>query len=565
MADVYRRIAAQGEDHVWIQLIPEHKALESARRLADPSLPLYGIPFAVKDNIDVAGLPTTAACPAFSYIANRTATVVRKLIDAGAILIGKTNMDQFATGLVGTRSPYGVPKNPFDSRYIPGGSSSGSAVAVSSGLVSFALGTDTAGSGRVPAAFNNIVGLKPTRGFFSTRGVVPACRTLDCVSVFALTCDDAAAVAQILAAYDPDDPFSRRDSTKSSFAMHRPSSFRFGVPDHAALEFFNDPDTPVLFDQAVEDLKELGGTVVPIDFAPFREAACLLYQGPWVAERLAALKSFFDSHADDTYQVTRRIIEGAKRFSAVDVFAAAYRLSELKRLTESIRDVVDVLTFPTAGTCFTIEAVEAEPVQRNTDLGYYTNFVNLLDLCATAVPSGFTRRGLPFGVTLASLAGRDGFVLGIADSLHRIRPIPMGVTEVPVPVCRATDESVVLAVVGAHLRGLPLNPQLLDHGALFLRQSRTAPAYRLYELPGSTPSKPGLVRVSDAGVSIEVELWEMKIERLGEFIARIPAPLTIGTVLLETGESVRGFLCEPFAVEAVNDISKYGGWRGFLK
>jgi allophanate hydrolase len=565
VADVYARIPAQGDDHVWIHLRPKGDAMESARALSDPSLPLYGIPFAVKDNIDVAGLPTTAACPEFSYTPARSAAVVDKLIGAGAILIGKTNMDQFATGLVGTRSPYGVARNPFDSRYIPGGSSSGSAVAVSSGLVSFALGTDTAGSGRVPAAFNNIVGLKPTHGFFSTRGVVPACRTLDCVSIFALTCDDAAAAARILAAYDAEDPFSRRDADDSRFVMQAPASFRFGVPDRAAMEFFGNSDTPVLFDRAIEELQELGGTAVTIDFGPLREAACLLYQGPWVAERLAALESFFPSHAAAIHPVTRGIIEGAKRFSAADAFAAGYRLAELKRLTEPIWDLVDALLFPTAGTCFTIEAVNAEPLQRNTDLGYYTNFVNLLDWCATAVPSGFNKDLLPFGVTLAGPAGEDGFVLGIADRLHRIKPMPLGATNATLPVCRASTGYVLLAVVGAHLRGLPLNPQLQDHSALFVRQSRTAAAYRLYELPGATPSKPGLVRVSDGGVPIELELWQMPIGRFGEFVANVPPPLSIGSILLETGESVAGFLCEPVAVEGANDISEHGGWRRFLK
>jgi allophanate hydrolase len=454
VAEVYARIAARADDHVWIHLVPEPDALERARRLFDPSLPLYGIPFAVKDNIDVAGLPTTAGCPLFRYTASHSAACVERLLDAGAILIGKTNLDQFATGLVGTRSPFGVPKNPFNQRYIPGGSSSGSAVAVSSGLVSFSLGTDTAGSGRVPAAFNNIVGLKPTRGSFSIRGVVPACRSLDCVSIFALTCDDAQAVAGVLAAYDPEDPFSRHDASKAGFDMPAPASFRFGVPDRAALEFFGNADTPVLFEQAVEDLKELGGIATAIDFAPLRESGCLLYQGPWVAERMAALKSFFDRHAADLHPVTRTILEGASRYSAVDAFEAGYRLAEIKRSTEPMWHAVDALLLPTAGTCFTIDEVLSEPVQRNTDLGHYTNFVNLLDLCATAVPCGFYPQGLPFGVTLIGPAGRDGLVLGIADRLHRVKSAPMGATGVPLSACRPTKDHIVLAVVGAHLRGL---------------------------------------------------------------------------------------------------------------
>jgi allophanate hydrolase len=563
VAEVYSRIAARGEDHVWIHLLPERDARERASRL-EPGSPLYGVPFAVKDNIDVAGLPTTAGCPAFRYTATCTAGAVQRLLDAGAILIGKTNLDQFATGLVGTRSPFGIPKNPFDDRYIPGGSSSGSAVAVSSGLVSFALGTDTAGSGRVPAAFTNIVGLKPTRGFFSTRGVVPACRTLDCVSVLTLTCDDANAVAEVVAAYDPEDPFSRQDSSKSSFEMRAPASFRFGVPDSVALHFFGDTDTPALFDRAVEDLKALGGSAVVIDFAPLREAACLLYEGPWVAERMAALKSFFDGHAADMHPITRTIIEGATRYSAVDAFEAAYRLAELRRRTEPMWDAIDVLLLPTAGTCFTIDKVAAEPIQRNTDLGYYTNFVNLLDWCATAAPSRFCPDGLPFGVTLVGPAGRDGFVLEIADRLHRVHTMPMGATGIPVPACRPTNDQVVLAVVGAHLRGLPLHPQLLGRGARFVRQCRTAPTYRLYDLPESVPRKPGLVRVSERGVAIELELWQIPMDGFGEFVEKIPAPLCLGSIVLETGELVKGFLCESAALQGAQDISHHGGWRAFL-
>jgi allophanate hydrolase len=433
VAEIYARIADRGDDHVWIHLVPQRDVLEQARMVFDARLPLYGIPFAVKDNIDVAGLPTTAGCPAFRYTPDRSAAVVERLLEAGAILIGKTNMDQFATGLTGTRSPFGIPTNPFDARHIPGGSSSGSAVSVSSGLVSFALGTDTAGSGRVPAAFNNIVGLKPTRGAFSARGVVPACRTLDCVSVFALTCDDAAAIAHVVAGYDPEDAFSRPDASKANFALHTPTSFQFGVPDSAALEFYGNPDTPILVAQTVEYLKELDGAAVTIDFSPFLEASSLLYQGPWVAERLSAIRSFFDRYAAEMHPVTRVVIESAERYSAVDAFQAQYRLAELKRVTEPMWETVDVLLLPTAGTCFTIDDVMTEPLKRNTDLGYYTNFVNLLDLCAVAVPAGFYSNGLPFGVTLIGPAGHDGLVLGIGDRLHRLKGIRMGASAIPVP------------------------------------------------------------------------------------------------------------------------------------
>jgi allophanate hydrolase len=563
IAEVYARTAARGEDHVWIHLVPQQDALDRVRALSGPDLPLYGIPFAVKDNIDVTGLPTTAGCPAFRYIAECTAPVVQRLLDAGAVLIGKTNLDQFATGLTGTRSPFGVPRNPFNYRYIPGGSSPGSAVSVSSGLVSFALGTDTAGSGRVPAAFNNIVGLKPTRGFFSTRGVVPACRTLDCVSVFSLTCDDAAAIARVLAAYDAQDPFSRRESSGAAFATESPHPFRFGVPDRAALDFLGDTHTPALFEQAIAHLEQLGGRASTIDFAPLCEAACLLYQGPWVAERLAALKSFFQDQAEDVHPVTRAIIEGARRYSAVDAFESVYRLAECKRRAEAMWDIVDVLLLPTAGTCYTIDEVAAEPIQRNTDLGYYTNFVNLLDLCATAVSAGASPNGIPFGVTLVGQAGQDGLALGIAGRLHRMQAGQMGATGIPVPACVPSEGQVALAVVGAHLRGLPLHPQLRARGARFIRACRTAPHYRLYDLPGMVPPKPGLVRVPNEGAAIEVELWDMPTDEFGEFVRTVSAPLTIGTVVLDTGEQVKGFLCESVATDGAEDVSAYGGWRSY--
>jgi allophanate hydrolase len=562
ISEVYARIAARGQDHVWIHLIPEHEAVERARALSDQH-PLYGIPFAVKDNIDVAGLPTTAGCPAFRYVAEATAPVVERLITAGAILIGKTNLDQFATGLTGTRSPYGIPTNPFDRRYIPGGSSSGPAVAVSSGLVSFALGTDTAGSGRVPAAFNNIVGLKPTRGFFSTRGVVPACRTLDCVSIFALTCDDAAVIAQLLAGYDCRDPFSRRDASDAAFAAVSPDSFRFGAPNAAALEFFGDANTPRLFEQAIANLEQLGGTAVTIEFALMREASRLLYEGPWVAERMAALRSFFRDHAEDAHPVTRRIIEGAGQYSAVDAFQSIYRLAEIKRRAEAMWEAMDVLLLPTAGTCFTIDEVAADPIQRNTELGYYTNGVNLLDLCGVAVPAGASPNGIPFGVTLAAPAGRDGFALAVASRLHRVQAGGLGATGNPIPVESALEGRVVLAVVGAHMRGLPLHPQLQAHGARFVRACRTASSYRLYELPHAQPAKPGLLRVSQGGSAIEAELWDMAAEEFGKFVGALPSPLAIGTLILDTGEQVKGFLCEFAAVEGAVDISAYGGWRTY--
>jgi allophanate hydrolase len=399
---LYRRIRKDGDPAVWIHLIPEEQAIAQAEAV-NVSLPLAGIPFAVKDNIDVAGVPTTAGCLAFEYVPGETAPVVQRLLDAGAILLGKTNLDQFATGLVGVRSPYGVPGCVFDAAYIPGGSSSGSAVAVASSLVTFALGTDTAGSGRVPAAFNNLVGHKPTRGLLSTRGVVPACRTLDCVSIFALTSHDAHEVLTVAQSFDEGDPFSRQAEVRSLPG----SGFRFGVPAPEQLEFFGDTAAARLFERAVEQLSGCGGTKVEIDFTPFREAAALLYSGPWVAERLAAIEALMKSNAGAIHPTVRTIIGGGERHTAVDAFRAEYRLRELQRAAEAEWKRMDVLLLPTTGTTYTRAEVEADPVRLNTNLGYYTNFVNLLDLCAVAVPAGFRPNGLPFGVTLMAPAFRD--------------------------------------------------------------------------------------------------------------------------------------------------------------
>lgn len=558
-------ISSQGEDHVWIHRLGRAELRDRARALEDGprDLPLYGIPFAVKDNMDVAGLPTTAGCPAFAYTAAETATVVTKLLNAGAILVGKTNLDQFATGLVGVRSPYGVPRNPFDARLIPGGSSSGSAVAVSAGLVSFALGTDTAGSGRVPAAFNNIVGLKPTRGLLSTYGIVPACRTIDCVSVFALTCENAEYVAHVAAGFDPTDPFSRRES--GHFESAGLQAFEFGVPDQASLQFFGDVERPVLFANAVAALEELGGKPVIIDYAPFREAANLLYSGPWVAERAVALRAFLATQAGNAHPITRKIIEGAGSYSATDTFEAIHCLAALQRRIEPVWERIAVLLLPTAGTVYSVAQVEADPIQLNSNLGHYTNFVNLLDCCAVAVPAGFDSRGAPFGVTLVARSQRDGVALAIAGRLHRRSGLPMGATRATVPVSAPSTHFVSVAVVGAHLRGLPLNHQLLEHGAQFVRQCRTAPCYRLYKLTGTDPPKPGLVRTSGPAASIEVEVWEMPSAEFGRFVNQVPSPLAIGTILLDSGEAIKGFVCEPVAIADACDISGSGGWRQFLR
>ena len=430
---VLARIAEWDDPAVWISRSSEDELRARARELdseaaADSGtiarLPLFGIPFAVKDNIDIAGLPTTAGCPAFAYVPAETAPVVRRLLAAGAVLLGKTNLDQFATGLVGTRSPYGVPRNPFDARFIPGGSSSGSAVAVAAGLVGFALGTDTAGSGRIPAAFNNIVGLKPTRGLLSTRRVVPACRSLDCVSVFALTPGDATAVFDVAAGFDSDDPFARpsEPTAMASFGSH----FQFAVPPFSDLEFFGDDGARSLFGAAIELLERVGGTRVEVPFAPFRDAGRLLYDGPWVAERLHATQALLCENPEAVLPVTRSILEGARQYSALDAYRAQYRLAVLRRAADDVFTEVDVLLLPTAGTVYDTMAVAVEPLQLNRNLGLYTSFVNLLDLAAIALPAGFGDNALPFGISLIAPAFRDLALLDLGTRFQQVAGLPRG-------------------------------------------------------------------------------------------------------------------------------------------
>jgi allophanate hydrolase len=432
---VLARIAEWDDPAVWILRSSEDALRARARELdteaaADPGtiarLPLFGIPFAVKDNIDVAGLPTTAGCPAFAYTPTETAPVVCRLLAAGAVLLGKTNLDQFATGLVGTRSPYGMPRNPFDARFIPGGSSSGSAVAVAAGLVSFALGTDTAGSGRIPAALNNIVGLKPSRGVLSMRGIVPACRSLDCVSIFALTAHDAATVFEVAADFDADDPMARprQPAVPASFGPW----FRFGVPRSSDLEFFGDQRANALFNAAIGMLEAAGGTRVEAPFAPFRDAGCLLYDGPWVAERLYATQALLNENPDALLPVTRSILEGANRYSALDAYRAQYHLAECRRATDGVFAEIDVLLLPTAGTIYETTAVAAEPLRLNSNLGLYTSFVNLLDLAAIALPAGFGDNALPFGISLIAPAFRDLALLDLGTRFQQVSGLPHGAT-----------------------------------------------------------------------------------------------------------------------------------------
>jgi allophanate hydrolase len=553
---IYERIEKEPLAPVWISLVPRNTALERAVALAAGSqdLPLYGVPFAVKDNIDVEGLPTTAGCPAFAYHPQASAPVVTKLQQAGAILIGKTNMDQFATGLVGTRSPHGACSSVFDSRYISGGSSSGSAVAVAKELVAFSLGTDTAGSGRVPAAFNSLIGLKPTRGLVSTRGVVPACRTLDCVSIFTHSSADASKVLSAARGFDAGDPYSREPRPGDGAAPWLRGPFRFGVPAASQLEFFGDNEAAALYAAAIGRMESLGGEKVEIDFSIFRAAADLLYSGPWVAERAAALGGFLEAHGPEMDPAVYKIISGASRYSAMDGFRAQYRLEELRRATESEWRKMDVMFVPTTGTIFTHEAVQAEPIQRNTDLGFYTNFVNLLDLAAVALPADLRPNGLPFGVSLIGPAFSDEALLTMAGQFG-------GETSAtgPSPGC------VEIAVVGAHLTGQPLNRQLTERGARLQSTTRTNPQYRLYALPGTTPPKPGLIRdPAYSGPGIEVEIWNMPEHRFGSFVAAVPHPLSIGDVQLQDGSWRKCFLCESAAIEGAQEITGHGGWRAYL-
>lgn len=568
---VLTRIDQADEHHAWIHRLPRATLLAYAACLRDSdpaALPLYGVPFAIKDNIDLAGVPTTAACPDYAYTPQQSAAVVQQLIDAGAIPIGKTNLDQFATGLVGTRSPYGAARNSFDPAYIAGGSSSGSAIAVALGQVSFALGTDTAGSGRVPAAFNNLIGMKPTRGLLSTRGVVPACRSLDCVSIFALTAEDAAQVLKVTAQFDTADPFARRNERPRLGAGGIPATqFRFGMPQPAQLAWFGNTEYPALFTAAVARMEALGGVRVEIDFAPFLEAARLLYEGPWVAERYVAIAEFIGKNPQALYPITRQIIEKSRTLSAVDTFRGQYRLEELRRAGEAVWVMVDVIVTPTAGNHYRLDDVTADPIQLNSNLGYYTNFANLLDLSAVAVPSGFQANGLPFGITLLAPAFYDRALLQLAGALHHAAEINLGTGAMPVPAPAEVfvDDNFHLAVCGAHMSGLALNHQLTSRGGQLLLRTQTAGCYRLYLLPGGPPQRPGLVRVNESGAAIELEVWALPAAAVGDFVAAIPTPLGIGRVELADGSNVAGFVCEAYAAQEARDITAYLGWRNFLK
>ena len=585
VASALARIAEIDRPEVWILRVPaadleaRAHALEALYEAQGSAvferMPLFGVPFAVKDNIDVAGLPTTAACEPFSYTPDTSAFAVQCLIDAGAILIGKTNLDQFATGLVGARSPYGAVRNTEFPERVSGGSSSGSAVAVAAGCVAFSLGTDTAGSGRVPAGFNGLVGLKPSLGLVSKRGVVPACRSLDTISVFAHDVDDGWRVFNEIACFDPLDGYSRK---VPGLGLLRGAP-RIGVPDH--LEFYGDAAANQAFSAALDTLStHLHLAPTPIDFQPLKQVSALLYDGPWVAERRAALGSFFETHHEAVHPVVATVIGKADRYSAADAFNGQYALADLKRHAEQLFETIDILIVPTTPTHPLIADVQANPVELNSQLGYYTNFVNLLDLCALAVPCQRRHDGLPAGVTLIAPSGADRrlaelgariqalFASEAADAARTAsekKTAPAANTVEPLPF---QEPTVALAVVGAHLRGQPLNWQLQEAGARFVMATQTAAAYTLYALANTQPPKPGLVRVTDQqGAPIAVEVWDMPLRCFGKFVADVPAPLGIGSVQLANGLTVKGFICEPSAVSngsGALDITSFGGWLAYL-
>jgi allophanate hydrolase len=570
VARSYQRIRDHNDPAIFIALRDEKEAIAEAQALTakDPAtLPLFGVPVAVKDNIDVAGLPTTAACPAFSYLPAHDATSVARLRAAGAIMIGKTNLDQFATGLVGVRSPYGIPNNPMRGDLIPGGSSSGSAVAVSAGLVPLALGTDTAGSGRVPAMLNNIVGLKPSLGLVSTAGMVPACRTLDCVSVFALTVDDAMAALTAMAGPDGADPFSRPRPLAQMSAF--PSSLKLGVPRDGQLIFFGDKASEAAYHDALKRWTSLGATLVGFDLEPFYETARLLYEGPWVAERYLVIKNLLASSPESIHPVTREIAAGGARLTAADTFAALYRLQALRRIAERAFNHIDALVLPTAPTVYSTAQVLANPVELNSRLGTYTNFVNLLDLCGLALPASIRADEIPFGITLLAPTGQDARLASIGRVFHADTKLTLGARSVSQPPldnlqAGVAGDEIAIAVVGAHLSGMALNGELKAMRGRLLETAITAPDYKLYALD-TTPPKPGMLRVeAGAGSSIEVEIWALPAAGFGEFVAAIPPPLSIGTVRLADGRGVKGFIVEPTAINGARDISAFGGWRAFM-
>ncbi|MEO1729815.1 MAG: allophanate hydrolase [Pseudomonadota bacterium] len=558
--DVLARLAVYDavQPQVWISRAAPEAILEAARKVdarvgAGEVLPLAGVPFAVKDNIDVAGLDTTAACPAFAYSPKTSAPVVEALLAAGAICIGKTNLDQFATGLVGTRSPFGIPANAYNRAFVSGGSSSGSAIATAAGLVGFALGTDTAGSGRVPAAFNHLIGLKPTKGRWSTSGLIPACRSIDCITVFTDGIEDARLVDQVIAGFDESDPYSR---PLENIPL---SPKRIGVPRPDQRAFFGDTASEYFYDRALEVLSK-SAELVELDISFLDKAATLLYNGPWVAERTAALEELLLANPEAIDPTVREVVEPGLNISAVETFRGIYRMADYKRQADQMWHSVDALAFPTTGTTYRIRELAEAPVALNSHFGKYTNFVNLLDMAALAVPAGARDDGTGFGITLIGPAHSDHGLLDFAKTYLEEAQLPA-----PPPLdLEGKLDTVKLAVVGAHLKDMPLHWQLTSRDAAFVGAFETEPTYRLYAIANSVPPKPALVHSED-GAAIKVEVYELGMAEFGSFTAEVPAPLAIGNVTLSDGSSVKGFVAESRATIGAEDITELGGWRAYIE
>lgn len=569
-----RKYAAEYQDHnIWISLFDEKQVSRWLAALTKDNfnnMPLWGIPFTIKDNIDLAGVPTTAGCEAFTFTPEKSATVVARLMSAGAIPVGKANLDQFATGLNGTRSPWGSCRNSVNAAYISGGSSAGSAVSVALGLSSFSLGTDTAGSGRVPACFNNLIGLKPSRGLIPASGVVPACQSLDCVSVFAYNTDDANTVLAVAEGLDQDDPYSRQnpfDNLTHGYGVHD-GAVKAGIIPIDQLKFFGDGDYQRAYDETLKSLSSSGFELVELDYRPFDEVARLLYEGPWVAERYIATQPLIDESPDSIHETVRAVIEPGKQPAASELFKAQYQLAALKQQCDAALEEFDCLLTPTAGRLFTVDEMLEEPILRNSQLGYYTNFVNLLDMAAIAVPTAMTKAKLPFGVTVLGRRFSDRALLSIANRIQQTFPLKTGALDFDQPTLNSTpinDPSRIdIAVCGAHLKDMPLNWQLTKRSAILKLVTTTAPKYRLYRLPGDSPIRPALVVDKDVGAKIAVEVWSVPTTELGSFVAGIPSPLGIGRVTLANGDSCCGFICEQGGIDGAEDITQFGGWRAYI-
>ncbi|MBJ7554502.1 allophanate hydrolase [Marinomonas spartinae] len=573
MADIRARAADYKDHNIWIHLLTETEQavwLEGLKSKDMDTHPLWGIPFAIKDNIDLAGIPTTAGCDAFAYTPSASAQVVQQLIDAGAIPVGKTNLDQFATGLNGTRSPYGACHNSFHYDYISGGSSSGSAVAVALGLASFSLGTDTAGSGRVPACFNNLVGVKPSIGLLSATGLVPACRSLDCITIFAYNTDDANIALAAAEGFDEQDGYSRQNPFDNQ-ARHyglRTGPLTVGVIPAHQLKFFGDESYEKAYFETLALLKEQGFAFQEIDYAPFDEIAQLLYEGPWVSERYIATQPLIDENPEAIFPVVREIIAPGGKPPATALFKAQYRINDLKQICLAQMAKVDCLLTPTAGRHFTIAEMLAEPIKHNSELGYYTNFMNLIDLASIAVPTVMTDNDMPFGITLVGPTFSDRMLMSIANRIQQALPLNKGALEVVATPSNTTPvgnpKTIDVMVCGAHLAGQPLNWQLTERGATLKAKTTTATMYRMYALAGGPPLRPGLILDKDNGNAIDVEVWSVPTQHLGSFVAGIPAPLGIGKITLADGSQVAGFICEPYGIEDAQDITHFKGWRAYL-